>query len=290
MIVNGKQLDAVVQRPDGDLELFWIDRIETMTVGQYRRRFANKVMPQVLAGVHDRAICRGRPCAIHNPSKTHMREWDLNWRDDRGLMERICKHGVGHPDPDHLWYVEHASGAKAAQVESVHGCDGCCVPPGERGQTETAVGLGDKARASFDHEGVRDAFRGAIDKLASVERERAVRPAPTTDPSGLIKVIAHAHRREATGDISVVVLGPCRCGLPSNIGLVVDNFYSEVALHAARDIALMDAADRLVEEAEIDDHLPGEDPAEPTLHQKVFARAAGVVRGMRLKLWDLKHG
>jgi hypothetical protein len=58
-----------------------------------------------------------------------MREWQRLWRYDRGLMERICPHGVGHPDPDHLDHVRRLRGDKAAVTESVHGCDGCCAPP-----------------------------------------------------------------------------------------------------------------------------------------------------------------
>lgn len=32
-------------------------------------------------------------------------------------MERICPHGVGHPDPDCMY----------AKRDTVHGCDGCCL-------------------------------------------------------------------------------------------------------------------------------------------------------------------
>jgi hypothetical protein len=46
-----------------------------------------------------------------------MRRWPQNWRGDRYLIERICPHGVGHPDPDDL------------NPDTVHGCDGCCTPP-----------------------------------------------------------------------------------------------------------------------------------------------------------------
>lgn len=34
-------------------------------------------------------------------------------------MERICKHGIGHPDPDDLK-------VQSSWAEGVHGCDGCC--------------------------------------------------------------------------------------------------------------------------------------------------------------------
>jgi hypothetical protein len=32
-------------------------------------------------------------------------------------MERICEHGIGHPDPDQIMRDE---------AGWVHGCDGCC--------------------------------------------------------------------------------------------------------------------------------------------------------------------
>jgi hypothetical protein len=74
-----------------------------------------------LRGVHDITSCRGRPCTIHNPSNHHMRDLPLKWRSDRGIFERICPHGVGHPDPDTpIW------------VDQTHGCDGCCKRPEEK--------------------------------------------------------------------------------------------------------------------------------------------------------------
>lgn len=56
---------------------------------------------------HPREKCDGRgiPCCIHSPSDHHMRTWEMNWRGDTGVMERICPHGTGHPDPDHMAYV-----------------------------------------------------------------------------------------------------------------------------------------------------------------------------------------
>lgn len=71
--------------------------------------------------VHDRARCAGSPCPIHSPSD-HPLRWDsLRWRSDRGIMERICKHGIGHPDPDDLR-------VRGGVDVGVHGCDGCCRP------------------------------------------------------------------------------------------------------------------------------------------------------------------
>jgi hypothetical protein len=69
--------------------------------------------------------CKGPTCVIHNPSDHHMREWPLNWRGDRGLMERICEHGVGHPDPDDIAFKV----SLGLNSEDVHGCDGCCASP-----------------------------------------------------------------------------------------------------------------------------------------------------------------
>ena len=77
--------------------------------------------------VHDKANCEGQYCCIHNPSPHHMVDWPLHWRDDRSLMERICPHGIGHPDPDDLAFKERIG--MDAKTESVHGCDGCCSDP-----------------------------------------------------------------------------------------------------------------------------------------------------------------
>ena len=73
--------------------------------------------------VHDAARCSGI-CPIHNPSDHHMSGWPTHWRDDRQLMERICPHGVGHPDPDDR------------SDDRTHGCDGCCRPAPEPGGDE----------------------------------------------------------------------------------------------------------------------------------------------------------
>lgn len=82
---------------------------------------------QLMVGVHKRGTCRGPHCVIHNPSSHHMREWPTHWRHDRRLMERLCPHGVGHPDPDDLAYkAAHLSDEDLA-AESVHGCCGCCT-------------------------------------------------------------------------------------------------------------------------------------------------------------------
>jgi len=60
-------------------------------------------------------VCCDGPCPIHAPSDHHMRAWPLHWRADRHIAERVCPHGIGHPDPDQLLLDG-----------GVHGCDGCC--------------------------------------------------------------------------------------------------------------------------------------------------------------------
>lgn len=73
--------------------------------------------------IHSKAICMGEGCPVHKPSDHHMKEWKLNWRQDRRIMERICEHGVGHPDPDDAAFRNIMYGDK----DTTHGCDGCCV-------------------------------------------------------------------------------------------------------------------------------------------------------------------
>lgn len=82
--------------------------------------------------VHNKEDCKGKTCVIHNPSAHHMRGWATNWRGDRSLMERVCSHGIGHPDPDDLAFKElrfKEDGRVYTKYESMHGCDGCCSKP-----------------------------------------------------------------------------------------------------------------------------------------------------------------
>jgi len=76
--------------------------------------------------VHNSKMCQGRNCCIHNPSDHHMTAWPQNWRADAKKMERLCPHGVGHPDPDDV-----AFNKTIKRDVSVHGCDGCCLEGNE---------------------------------------------------------------------------------------------------------------------------------------------------------------
>lgn len=90
--------------------------------------------------VHDMSFCEGESCVVHTPSDHHMGDWPMVRRFDLRppLVERLCAHGVGHPDPDSATWAEKAVAndvelrwqAERSDGKYVwtHGCDGCCVP------------------------------------------------------------------------------------------------------------------------------------------------------------------
>jgi hypothetical protein len=90
-----------------------------------------KIYPKGII-THSLAECVLKYCVIHNPSDHHMKEWDINIRLDRygALAERLCPHGIGHPDPDSLAYISTLVPEEAREdtlyYEGIHGCDGCC--------------------------------------------------------------------------------------------------------------------------------------------------------------------
>jgi hypothetical protein len=80
------------------------------------------VMNKGLA-THDRHFCAGQICCLHNP----MRQWPVWIRFDKfALAERVCKHSVGHPDPDSLAWLEKNLSEDQYAGLGIHGCDGCC--------------------------------------------------------------------------------------------------------------------------------------------------------------------
>jgi hypothetical protein len=72
---------------------------------------------QILLNVHEEDKCKEKHCVIHNPSDHVLRDAPTHWREDRRIMERMCEHGIGHPDPDNI---------NMRDVDWIHGCDGCC--------------------------------------------------------------------------------------------------------------------------------------------------------------------
>jgi hypothetical protein len=73
---------------------------------------------------HPLENCDGTHCPFHNPSDHVMLDWPMQLRET-GLIERVCPHGIGHPDPDSAQYFDDTVGSGFG----VHGCDGCCVDP-----------------------------------------------------------------------------------------------------------------------------------------------------------------
>lgn len=86
--------------------------------------FGRRAPGPTLVRIHAASRCEGRHCPIHNPSEHALRNAPLNWRDDHHMMERICPHGIGHPDPDDLDYKRRYQD-DTTWLE-VHSCDGCC--------------------------------------------------------------------------------------------------------------------------------------------------------------------
>ena len=75
--------------------------------------------------VHSADKCAGENCVIHNPSEHCMRNWRMHLRETT-LVERICEHGIGHPDPDSVKALNKITGQTSW---GIHGCDGCCYDP-----------------------------------------------------------------------------------------------------------------------------------------------------------------
>jgi hypothetical protein len=78
----------------------------------------------LLTNVHPASACAKQSwgCWIHNPLPHALSHAPVVWRSDRQFAERICEHGIGHPDPQDVLYNRRVLGRDIA----VHGCDGCC--------------------------------------------------------------------------------------------------------------------------------------------------------------------
>jgi len=81
--------------------------------------------PYYRAGmIHSPDRCEGTPCPFHAPSDHHMASWPTDLRMS-GLVERLCSHGIGHPDPDSMAWMASVG----RHGHGIHGCDGCCHAP-----------------------------------------------------------------------------------------------------------------------------------------------------------------
>lgn len=110
----GKTPSADSDEWDWDKEAAELDRLDRLA---YPSRY---LVPGIIT--HDDSQCAGEYCSVHNPSEHPLADAPLHWRADRRLMERICVHGVGHPDPDDLAYRRLSD----ELADGVHACDGCC--------------------------------------------------------------------------------------------------------------------------------------------------------------------
>lgn len=116
--------------------------------------------------VHDKGKCGGEHCPIHNPSDHVLKDRPTHWRDDRGIMERICEHGVGHPDPDD-------NRVRSDPYESIHGCDGCCVEVTPEMIKDAEQGIRDAEHASQDAlRAVADAQRARNNLVARYQEQQ----------------------------------------------------------------------------------------------------------------------
>lgn len=109
----------MTERNDDDREI-WVGPATDATWGAHQGQ-------TVLTNVHPESACAGEHCVLHNPSDHHMLGWPTMWRGDKGLMERTCPHGVGHPDPDDMAFHKR----NGREHLGVHGCDGCCWGPAD---------------------------------------------------------------------------------------------------------------------------------------------------------------
>lgn len=77
---------------------------------------------------HHRVYCRGRYCAIHNPSNHYMKNWPQQFEPKLYEMYRICEHGYKHHDPDHVDYMVNFKGRSRASFNYMAPCM-CGRPP-----------------------------------------------------------------------------------------------------------------------------------------------------------------
>lgn len=71
---------------------------------------------QTFAPNHSTVMCRGWDCVLHNPSDHAMRDWPTQYNLEYDTIERLCEHGIAHPDPDNFMLDGYD-----------HVCDECCV-------------------------------------------------------------------------------------------------------------------------------------------------------------------
>ncbi len=106
------------KRIDPELQAYWDEFLDdymhmAFEIDPDKEQFTDSFDNNIV-NVHKSEDCSGK-CTIHNHSKHTLSNAPLLWRNDRGIFEHICEHGIGHPCPDSL-----------RNDPGVHGCDLCC--------------------------------------------------------------------------------------------------------------------------------------------------------------------
>jgi len=117
MILPMKTTTAIVHPTRRERQIAKKLRIQPESVWQLENT------DEILLFNHLEKDCKGRSCVLHKMTDHSMRHLPQHWRGDRRIMERICTHGIGHPDPDQFEYWKERG---VDSSEGVHGCDGCC--------------------------------------------------------------------------------------------------------------------------------------------------------------------
>lgn len=118
---------------------------------------------------HPLDSCFDMFCSVHNPSRHLLAHLPRRWSQSRYLMERVCEHGYGHPDPDDLAYKSLYLDAGLIKVAGTHTCCGCCIPKKEknlntllRPRLIMTKGLPGSGKSTWAREQVRAGRRGGI--------------------------------------------------------------------------------------------------------------------------------
>lgn len=78
--------------------------------------------------IHNPTQCAGRPCVFHNPSDHALSKAKVSYNESLHRVERVCSHGIHHPDVDEVVKVYDGFGETEALKFAKHNdCDGCCL-------------------------------------------------------------------------------------------------------------------------------------------------------------------
>lgn len=79
---------------------------------------------------HGKYMCTGE-CCLHGTSPYEFCRKPRLWRSDRGIIEHLCPHGIGHPCAAGLAHAKAMEAlGRGYGGDGVHGCDGCCTGEG----------------------------------------------------------------------------------------------------------------------------------------------------------------